>query len=354
MLEDKTIIITGGAGFIGSALIKKILSVFNNVKIINIDMLTYAGTVTRLHEISKNKNYIFKRVDICNKKELKDIFKEHLPDKVIHLAAESHVDHSIDGPSIFVETNILGTFNLLDISLQYWNSLNNQKKNEFIFQHISTDEVYGSLDFDDSLFTETSRYDPSSPYSASKASADHLVNAWNKTYNLPTIITNCSNNFGPYQFPEKLIPLTIIKILTNQNIPVYGEGNQIRDWLFVDDHAQALIDVINKGSAGNTYNIGGNNQYTNLEVVELICEIIEDHSSQNNLKQLITFVKDRPAHDKRYAIDASKIKNEINWSPKKNFKNALSETVSWYIENRDWWEKIINKNSNSLNRKGII
>lgn len=354
MIENKTIIITGGAGFIGSSLIRQILSTYKNVKIINVDNLTYAGTVSRLKDVEDNKNYIFEKVDICNRKAVEEIFNKYLPDNIIHLAAESHVDHSIDGPSIFIQTNIVGTFNLLDIALQYWNSLEKNKKSKFLFQHISTDEVFGSLEFDNSLFSETSRYDPSSPYSASKACADHLVNSWNKTYNLPTIITNCSNNFGPYQYPEKLIPLSVIKILRNEDIPVYGKGDQVRDWLYVDDHTEALLKVMKHGSTGNTYNIGGNNQYSNLSVINMICEILEEITGQKDLKRLITFVKDRPAHDKRYAIDASKIRNEIKWSPKKDFKSALYETIIWYTENRHWWENIIDKNLDSIVRKGII
>ena len=354
MIENKTIIITGGAGFIGSSLIRQIFSTYKNVKIINVDNLTYAGTVSRLKDVEDNKNYIFEKVDICNRKAVEEIFNKYLPDNIIHLAAESHVDHSIDGPSIFIQTNIVGTFNLLDIALQYWNSLEKNKKSKFLFQHISTDEVFGSLEFDNSLFSETSRYDPSSPYSASKACADHLVNSWNKTYNLPTIITNCSNNFGPYQYPEKLIPLSVIKILRNEDIPVYGKGDRVRDWLYVDDHTEALLKVMKHGSTGNTYNIGGNNQYSNLSVINMICEILEEITGQKDLKRLITFVKDRPAHDKRYAIDASKIRNEIKWSPKKDFKSALYETIIWYTENRHWWENIIDKNLDSIVRKGII
>ncbi len=354
MIENRTIIITGGAGFIGSSLIRRILSIYKNVKIINVDNLTYAGTVSRLKDIEENKNYRFEKVDICNRKSVEELFNKYLPDNIIHLAAESHVDHSIDGPSIFIQTNIVGTFNLLDISLQYWNSLEKNKKSKFLFQHISTDEVFGSLEFDNSVFSETSRYDPSSPYSASKASADHLVNSWNKTYNLPTIITNCSNNFGPYQYPEKLIPLSVIKILRNEDIPIYGKGDQVRDWLYVDDHTEALLKIMKHGSIGNTYNIGGDNQYSNLSVINMICEILEEVTGQKDLKRLITFVKDRPAHDKRYAIDASKIRNEIGWLPKKDFKSALYETIIWYTENRAWWEKIIDKNLDSIVRKGII
>ena len=354
----KKIIVTGGAGFIGSTLIKYIIKNLS-ANVLNIDKLTYAGSLKALNQVSNYKNYSFKKVDICNQAEVQSIIEKYKPTNIIHLAAETHVDNSIDYPINFIKTNIIGTYNLIQSSLRYWKKLNSNKKNKFLFQHVSTDEVYGSLNLKSKSFTEKTAYDPSSPYSASKASSDHLVRAWNKTYNLPTIITNCSNNYGPYQFPEKLIPLTIIKILRNEKIPLYGNGRQIRDWLHVDDHADGIINVMLKGKSGETYNIGGNNELSNLDLVELICEILSNLNKNskilknNNPKSLISFVKDRPAHDIRYAINTNKIRKNLKWKAKINFKDGLKKTIIWYLENQIWWKKILYKDNNVINRKGL-
>jgi len=339
------IIVTGGAGFIGSTLIKNILSNTDNI-VINIDKLTYAGNLDSLSSVSANPNYFFENIDICNRNSIRDIFLKYKPDAIMHLAAESHVDKSINSPSIFMETNIIGTFNLLEESRIYFNSLDGQSRNSFRFHHISTDEVYGDLNETDSKFHETTSYKPSSPYSASKASSDHLVRSWGRTYGLPIIITNCSNNYGPNQFPEKLIPLTIINLLNSKEIPVYGSGLQIRDWLYVEDHAKALIKVLLYGSIGSTYNIGGNNEMKNIEVVETICDIlgnliVEKPKGIDNFRGLITFVNDRPGHDQRYAIDSSKIMKELDWLPEESFASGLNKTVQWYLNNNLWWERII-------------
>ena len=349
----KKIIVTGGMGFIGSALVRELISC--NYKVLNIDSITYASTADTLKDLETNENYLFKKENIKNYSQLVKIFKDFCPNTVIHLAAETHVDRSIDTPINFLETNIIGTFNLLDISYKYW--LENNKFSNFRFHHVSTDEVYGDLSNSDDLFTEETRYFPSSPYAASKASSDHLVRAWNRTYGLPTIISNCSNNYGPYQFPEKLIPHMILNAIQGKPLPIYGNGLQVRDWLYVNDHAKAIIKIFNKGKVGDTYNVGGLNQKSNIEVVENICEILENLMPSkpkgiNKFQDLITFVKDRPGHDKRYAIDASKIINEIGWSPEENFDSGLQKSVKWYLDNSKWWKKILS-GSYKLERIGI-
>ena len=331
------ILITGGAGFIGSAVIRNII---NNIAdtVLNLDKLTYAGNLESLSDIEGNSRYEFVQGDICDRTILDEIFSRFKPNVVMHLAAESHVDRSIDGPLDFVQTNIFGTFSILESSRSYWSSLDD--KSDFRFHHISTDEVYGSLG-DLGFFTELSSYDPSSPYSASKASSDHLVRAWNRTYGLPVLITNCSNNYGPYQFPEKLIPLAILNALEGKPIPIYGNGQQVRDWLHVNDHAQALYEVVTKGRVGETYNIGGNNEKTNLNVVLKICEILdklvpERPNNINKYSDLIDFVDDRPGHDQRYAIDASKIQSTLGFSPAETFESGLTDTINWYLNNPGW------------------
>ncbi|MCW9718787.1 dTDP-glucose 4,6-dehydratase [Avibacterium sp. 21-599] len=349
------ILVTGGAGFIGSALVRYIIRDTSH-SIINIDKLTYAGNLESLEEISSNARYTFEQVDICDSISLQNVLQKHQPDAVMHLAAESHVDRSIDGPAAFIETNIVGTYTLLEAVRQYWSEMPANKKQNFRFHHISTDEVYGDLHNIDELFTETTPYAPSSPYSASKASSDHLVRAWHRTFGLPTIITNCSNNYGPYHFPEKLIPLIILNALDGKPLPVYGDGQQIRDWLFVEDHARALYKVVTKGQIGETYNIGGHNEKTNLEVVKTICELLEELAPNkpkgvNNYSDLITFVKDRPGHDLRYAIDASKIGKELGWYPEETFDTGLRKTVEWYLNNSKWWKRVLDGSYN-LERLG--
>jgi dTDP-glucose 4,6-dehydratase len=338
------IIITGGAGFIGSTLIKHIISNSDD-RILNIDSLTYAGNLKSLASVKESDRYIFSKTDICAKKELNELFRSFRPDAVMHLAAESHVDRSIHGPKKFLETNIMGTYNLLEASREYLQTLSGNQKKKFRFHHISTDEVYGDLHSSEDYFTESTSYKPSSPYSASKASSDHLVRAWGRTFGVPILITNCSNNYGPYHYPEKLIPLVIINAIAGKNLPVYGSGQQIRDWLFVEDHVKALYVVLKKGKLNETYNIGGNNEITNLEVVNKICDCLEElapkkPSGVKFYKELITFVKDRPGHDQRYAIDASKISNELGWLPEENFDSGLKKTVSWYLNNRSWWGEV--------------
>jgi dTDP-glucose 4,6-dehydratase len=344
------IFVTGGAGFIGSAVIRHII---NNTQdsVINVDKLTYAGNLESLAEVDGNERYVFEQVDICNRTELDRVFKEHQPDVVMHLAAESHVDRSIDGPSEFIQTNIVGTYNLLEASRQYWTNLSEDKKESFKFHHVSTDEVYGDLDGPTDLFTEETSYAPSSPYSASKASSDHLVRAWLRTYGLPTVITNCSNNYGSYHFPEKLIPLIILNALDGKPLPVYGNGQQIRDWLYVEDHARALYLVATEGQIGETYNIGGHNEKANIDVVKTICELLEElvpnnsHSREGGndkgFESLITYVKDRPGHDVRYAIDASKIERELGWVPEESFETGIRKTVEWYLKNESWWQRVL-------------
>ncbi len=372
------ILVTGGAGFIGSAVIRHII---NNTQdsVVNLDKLTYAGNLDSLLEVSDSDRYAFEQVDICNADELKRVFAEHQPDAVMHLAAESHVDRSIDGPAEFIQTNIVGTYTLLEAARAYWNELDSERKQTFRFHHISTDEVYGDLPHPNDalaeedialvgaghacdnglpLFTEETSYEPSSPYSASKASSDHLVRAWLRTYGFPTLITNCSNNYGPFHFPEKLIPLVILNALDGKPLPIYGKGDQVRDWLYVEDHARALYKVVTEGKVGETYNIGGHNELQNIEVVETICEILGelrpvaenialigvDHScdtgATTSYKSLITYVTDRPGHDRRYAIDASKIAKELGWQPEETFESGIRKTVQWYLENQQWCKNV--------------
>ncbi len=344
------ILVTGGAGFIGSAVVRHIINNTNDA-IINVDKLTYAGNLESLNSVCENNRYTFIQADICDAKLITDIFKQHQPDAIMHLAAESHVDRSIDGPSEFIQTNIIGTYTLLEAARQYWNQLPSDKKNAFRFHHISTDEVFGDLESTTDLFTETTPYAPSSPYSASKASSDHLVRAWQRTYGLPTIITNCSNNYGPYHYPEKLIPLMILNALEGKALPVYGNGQQIRDWLYVEDHARALYKVVTEGKVGETYNIGGHNEKANIDVVKTLCSILEElvPNKPQNIQQysdLITYVTDRPGHDLRYAIDATKIKNELGWVPEETFETGLRKTVEWYLKNTKWCEPVQNNNYN--------
>lgn len=343
------ILVTGGAGFIGSAVVRHIISNTQD-SVVNVDKLTYAGNLESLIGVCTDERYAFEQVDICNAAELTRVFNYHKPDAVMHLAAESHVDRSIDGPAEFIQTNIVGTYTLLEVARAYWSSLPEAKKPKFRFHHISTDEVYGDLEGPEDLFTEKTPYAPSSPYSASKASSDHLVRAWLRTYGFPTIVTNCSNNYGPYHFPEKLIPLVILNALEGKPLPVYGKGDQIRDWLFVEDHARALYKVLTEGEIGETYNIGGHNEKQNIEVVHTICDLLEElvphnaHSMEggNNkgFKRLITYVDDRPGHDVRYAIDASKIDKELGWKPEETFETGMKKTVQWYLANSEWAERV--------------
>ncbi|MDQ2109548.1 MULTISPECIES: dTDP-glucose 4,6-dehydratase [unclassified Vibrio] len=368
------ILVTGGAGFIGSAVIRHIIQCTTD-SVVNLDKLTYAGNLESLTLVADSERYAFEQVDICNRTELDRVFALHQPDAVMHLAAESHVDRSIDGPAAFIETNIVGTYTLLEATRQYWNKLDDKAKLSFRFHHISTDEVYGDLPHPDEvenndecvmvndelniknstlsinhlpLFTETTAYAPSSPYSASKASSDHLVRAWLRTYGLPTIVTNCSNNYGPYHFPEKLIPLVILNALEGKPLPVYGQGNQIRDWLYVEDHARALYKVVTEGKVGETYNIGGHNEKQNIEVVKTICAIMDQlvpmeqrgYPINTQHSSLITHVKDRPGHDRRYAIDASKIERELGWRPEETFESGICKTVEWYLDNQQWCQNV--------------
>ncbi len=340
------ILVTGGAGFIGSAVIRHLIQNTSDI-VCNVDKLTYAGNLDSLIDVENNSRYQFEKVDICDTHALTTVFEKFQPDAVMHLAAESHVDRSIDGPAEFIQTNIVGTYQLLEVCRQYWNTLPHVQKQEFRFHHISTDEVYGDLEGTTDLFTEQTPYAPSSPYSASKASSDHLVRAWHRTYGLPVVITNCSNNYGPYHFPEKLIPLVILNALDNKPLPIYGNGQQIRDWLYVEDHARALYTVLTKGKIGETYNIGGHNEKKNIEVVNAICELLDEiqpRADQNSYKEQIIFVKDRPGHDLRYAIDASKIKDELGWVPEESFETGLRKTVNWYLTHRDWCERVQNGN----------
>lgn len=342
------ILVTGGAGFIGSAVVRHIIN-STEYSVVNVDKLTYAGNLESLASVSDNVRYAFEQVDICDAAQLKRVFAEHQPDIVMHLAAESHVDRSIDGPGEFIQTNIVGTFTLLEQSRAYWNTLDGHKKANFKFHHISTDEVYGDLLHPDEveagtdlpLFTETTAYSPSSPYSASKAGSDHLVRAWQKTYKLPTLVTNCSNNYGPFHFPEKLIPLVILNALEGKPLPVYGKGNQIRDWLYVEDHARALVLVATQGKVGQTYNIGGHNEKQNIEVVRTICTILNELCPKERAyEDQITYVADRPGHDMRYAIDASKIQRELGWCPKETFETGIRKTVQWYLDNQAWCKHV--------------
>ncbi|MCL1139584.1 dTDP-glucose 4,6-dehydratase [Shewanella pneumatophori] len=345
MDKGKVFFVTGGAGFIGSALTRYLIE-NTDCKVVNFDKLTYAGNLESLSSIQSSKRYHFVKGDICDQDKLSELFSKYQPDYIMHLAAESHVDRSIDGPAAFIETNIVGTYTLLEATRSYWNTLSDGKKQKFRFHHISTDEVYGDLEGTDDLFTETTSYEPSSPYSASKASSDHLVRAWLRTYGLPTIVTNCSNNYGPYHFPEKLIPLMILNALDGKSLPVYGNGMQIRDWLFVEDHARALYKVVTEGIVGETYNIGGHNEKANIDVVNIICSLLEElvpnkPEGVNQYLDLITYVKDRPGHDVRYAIDASKIERELGWKPEETFESGIRKTVEWYLDNKQWWSRVL-------------
>jgi len=359
------LLITGGAGFIGSAVIRHIIRNTRD-EVVNLDKLTYAGNLESLAEVSDSSRYAFEQVDICNRTEVDRVLKQHQPDAIMHLAAESHVDRSIDGPADFIETNIVGTYTLLEATRQYWQTLEADRRKNFRFHHISTDEVYGDLphpsdntEVEDRfpsppageglgergqtlpLFTEQTPYAPSSPYSASKASSDHLVRAWHRTYGLPVLVTNCSNNYGPYHFPEKLVPLMILNALEGKPLPVYGKGDQIRDWLYVEDHARALYRVATEGKVGETYNIGGHNEKQNIEVVHAICDILQElRPQERNYQDLITSVKDRPGHDMRYAIDARKIQKELGWAPEETFETGLRKTVQWYLNNLDWCQRV--------------
>jgi len=335
------ILVTGGAGFIGSAVIRQAIS--SGYTILNVDKLTYAANLENLNDVTDHPNYSFEQIDICDASSLSKAFETFKPTAIMHLAAESHVDRSIDGPDAFIQTNIIGTFNLLSAARTYFNSLPKEAKTTFRFHHVSTDEVYGDLDVNDPAFEEVTAYDPSSPYSASKAASDHLVRAWGRTYGLPVIITNCSNNYGPFQFPEKLIPVVILKALHEESIPVYGTGSNIRDWLYVDDHAEALLTVLKNGKIGETYNIGGNNERTNLELVQTICDLMDAKTPRQDgsYKELISFVDDRPGHDRRYAINASKLKDELGWGPSVSWNDGFKETINWYLDNEAWWRPLL-------------
>ncbi|WP_264382702.1 dTDP-glucose 4,6-dehydratase [Pseudomonas sp. MM227] len=336
------ILVTGGAGFIGSAVIRHILANTDDA-VVNVDKLTYAGNLDSLMGSERTPRYAFEHVDICDRAQMDRVFAEHRPDLVMHLAAESHVDRSITGPAAFVETNVIGTYTLLEAARQHWSQLDAEAQAAFRFHHISTDEVYGDLEGPEDLFTETTPYQPSSPYSASKASSDHLVRAWQRTYGLPTLITNCSNNYGPCHFPEKLIPLIILNALEGKALPIYGKGNQIRDWLYVEDHARALYQVVTEGEVGETYNIGGHNEKQNIEVVHTVCALLDELCPQSPHRphaHLITHVQDRPGHDVRYAIDASKIQRELGWTPVETFESGIRKTVQWYLDNPEWVNRV--------------
>lgn len=343
------ILITGGAGFIGSAVVRFLINKTEHT-VINVDKLTYAGNLESLESVSKSERYFFEKVDICDSSSLRKVFDKYKPEVVMHLAAESHVDRSIDGPKSFIMTNIVGTFTLLEESRRFWNALPDDERVRFRFHHVSTDEVFGDLPHPDyqsingdlPLFSETSPYKPSSPYSASKASSDHLVRSWGITYKMPVLVTNCSNNYGPFHFPEKLIPLVILNAISGKPLPIYGKGDQIRDWLYVEDHAEALVLVATKGKVGQTYNIGGCNEKKNIEVVEEICSILDDLLPMKaSYKEQIRYVEDRPGHDRRYAIDATKIHKELGWVPSESFESGLRKTVSWFLENEHWWKNIL-------------
>ena len=348
------LLITGGAGFIGSALIRYIISETTD-EVVNVDKLTYAGNLENLPGMSQSGRYSFEQVDICDDSEIRRILNQYQPDSIIHLAAESHVDRSIDGPAGFIETNIVGTYTLLEATRHYWQTLEEERKLNFRFHHVSTDEVYGDLphphDFDNDdipcalpMFTESTPYKPSSPYSASKASSDHLVRAWRRTYGLPTLVTNCSNNYGPYHFPEKFVPLMILNALEGKPLPIYGKGDQVRDWLYVEDHARALYTVLNKGAPGETYNIGGHNEKQNIEVLHTICKVLQKLCPQKkDYRDLITHVQDRPGHDRRYAIDSTKIQRELGWAPKETFETGIQKTIEWYLKNLDWCRRVQSK-----------
>jgi dTDP-glucose 4,6-dehydratase len=348
-----TILVTGGAGFIGSSLVRYLVGEAG-ARVVNVDALTYAGNLDSLADVAGSDRHVFEQVDICDAAALGRIFGEHRPRAVMHLAAESHVDRSIDGSAAFVRTNVLGSYTLLEAARVYWKGLPAPDRDRFRFLHVSTDEVYGSLG-ETGLFSESTPYEPRSPYSASKAASDHLARAWHHTYGLPVLVTNCSNNYGPYQFPEKLIPVVILKALAGSPIPVYGRGENRRDWLYVDDHVRALMQVLERGVVGETYNIGGNNERSNLEVVKKICGLLDElapASSGDAYESLISFVADRPGHDWRYAIDATKIADEVGWSPSESVDSGLRKTVSWYLENREWYERILS-GSYRLERLGL-
>jgi dTDP-glucose 4,6-dehydratase len=341
---QKRVLVTGGAGFIGSAVVRHLIDK-TDALVLNVDKLTYAGNLDSLATVLHSPNYRFKQSDICDRAEMARLFDEFRPTHVMHLAAESHVDRSIDGPSAFIETNIVGTYTLLEVARYYVDQLPDKARQDFRFHHISTDEVYGDLHGVDDLFTEETPYQPSSPYSASKASSDHLVRSWHRTYGLPVIVTNCSNNYGPYHFPEKLIPLAILNAIEGKPIPVYGRGDQIRDWLYIEDHACALVKVVFEGTVGETYNIGGRNEKTNLHVVETVCDLLDQRVQDKpqgitSFRELITFVTDRPGHDQRYAIDASKIEAALGWTPVETFDTGLAKTVDWFLANETWWQRV--------------
>lgn len=334
------ILVTGGAGFIGSAVVRHLIGHTPHT-VLNVDKLTYAGNLASLDGVVDSKRYRFLQADICDREILDKVIADYRPEAIMHLAAESHVDRSIDGPAAFVHTNVLGTYTLLEACRAYWYSLDDPLRSNFRFHHISTDEVFGDLEDSGALFHESTPYAPSSPYSASKASSDHFVRAWGRTYGLPILITNCSNNYGPFHFPEKLIPLIIINALRGDVLPVYGDGQQIRDWLYVEDHARALIKVLQEGAVGETYNIGGHNEYSNLSVVYGICDCLDDLLEDGMVRRdLIEFVPDRPGHDVRYAIDASKLERELGWVPEETFDSGLRKTIKWYLDNRGWWEPL--------------
>ncbi|KOF13395.1 hypothetical protein AC244_31300 [Ensifer adhaerens] len=347
------ILVTGGAGFIGSALVRHLIENTEH-EVLNFDKLTYAGTLTSLSSVASSPRYRFKKGDICDERAVATAVKGFQPDVITHLAAESHVDRSIDGPGAFIQTNVVGTYTMLTAALDYWRTLEGGRRERFRFHHISTDEVFGSLG-ETGYFTETTPYDPRSPYSASKAGSDHLVAAWGHTFSLPVLITNCSNNYGPYHFPEKLIPLIIVKALAGEDLPVYGNGANVRDWLYVEDHVRALQRVFEQGVPGQTYNVGGNSERRNVDVVKTVCEILNrlrPRVDGRSYCDQITFVADRPGHDQRYAVDAAKIEIELGWKPIETFESGIEKTVSWYLGNRDWWEEILDR-TNAAHRRGL-